>query len=410
VKLGTPGAAEPNLAVAPDGTLYASNPCAIWRSDDAGATWKETAHKGQTGCGDGDIAVGSAGQLYWLGLGGTGTRVPFEVSLDRGESFSRPYDVSAPNGKDKGTGSDREWIDVAPGDRVATTWRGGDSSGGFLEFRGSRDGGATWDAKAKVGDDGDEGPIAHDPVTGQLYVPVVDFADTTGLAQPTVRVHTSTDFGAHWDKSTVTTFPRSSPAEPNGYASDFPTMAVDSAGTVYLAYSGDASAYFEGVTPPEELAIYGIYLAVSHDHGATWSQPLLVSDPRFDARFPWIVAGAPGRVAVTWYESMHQVPGEALPDQWNVRLWESVTADQREPKSAAVTLTPTPNHTGSVCTSGTGCAAADRSLLDYFEMAIGADGQPIVVWASSTLGTGIGVAVQTTSVVFGGVTGGTPLR
>src|SRR4029077_11889039 len=117
-----------------------------------------------------------------------------------------------------------------------------------------------------------------------------------------------------------------------------------------------------------------------------------------------------GRVAVTWYESAHRVPGEMLPDQWNVRLWESVTADQAQPPSVTVTLTPTPTHTGSVCTSGTGCAAADRSLLDYFEMAIDPQGQPIVVWASSTLGTGVGIAVQTTSVVFGGVTGGTPLR
>jgi len=414
--LGTPGPAEPNLAVAPDGTLYASNPCAVWRSDDGGKAWKETAHKGQSGCGDGDIAVGSDGRVFWLGLFDRTAAVPFEVSTDRGESFSAPYDVSAPDGHKGGTGADREWIDVVPGaagghDRIATTWRGGDGNGaGFLESRVSLDGGLSWQAKAKVGDDGDEGPIAHDPATGQLYIAVVDSQETAGTTKPTVRVHTSTDLGATWSKSTVTTMGRSSPVEPNGYASDFPTMAVDGNGTVYLAYSSDASAYAEGVTPPEEAAIYGIYLAVSHDHGATWSTPLLISDPQHDARFPWIVAGKAGRVAVTWYESAHRIPGEALPDQWDVRLWESVTADRKEPAAVTVKLTPTPNHVGSVCTSGTGCAAADRSLLDYFEMAIGPDGQPIVVWASSTLGTGLGVAVQTTSVVFGGVTGGPPLR
>jgi len=121
-------------------------------------------------------------------------------------------------------------------------------------------------------------------------------------------------------------------------------------------------------------------------------------------------SGKPGRVDITWYESAHGLPGEELPDQWNVRLWESVTADGDAPAAVTVTLTPTPNHTGSMCTSGTGCAAADRSLLDYFEMAIAPDGQPVVVWASSTLGTGVGVAVQQTSVVFGGAATGTPLR
>jgi hypothetical protein len=409
VTLGVPGAAEPNLAVAPDGTLYASNPCEVWRSDDGGKAWKETAHKGQDGCGDGDLAVGSQGQVFWLGLFGKDTAVPFQVSTDRGESFGAAYDVSAKDGKTQGTGSDREWIDVVPlatHDVIATTWRGA----GVLESRVSLDGGNSWEAKAKVGEDGDEGPVTHDAVTGQLYIPVVDQAATAGLDKPTVRVHTSTDFGKTWSQSTVTTFPRSSPVEPNGYASDFPTMAVDSNGTVYIAYSGDASAYAEGVTPPEEAAIYGIYLAASHDHGKTWSVPQLISDPQHDARFPWIVAGLPGRVAVTWYESVHRIPGEAVPDQWNVRLWESMTADGSNPKSVTVTLTPTPNHTGSVCTSGTGCAAADRSLLDYFEMAIDPSGQPIVVWASSTLGTGVGVAVQSTSVVFGGIATGTPLR
>jgi hypothetical protein len=400
IKLGTPGAAEPNLAVAPDGTFYASNPCTIWRSDDDGKSWKETAHRGQDGCGDGDIAVDGKGNLYWLGLFGKAGPVPFEVSTDKGESFGAGFDVS------EKTGADREWIDATPDGRIFTTWRGND-----LEFRSSIDGGATWLKKSKVGPDGDEGPVSHDAATGELYIPVVDSASTVGLTPSTVRVHTSTDGGATWANNHVTTMPRSTPVEPNGYASDFPVVAVDDNGTAYLVWSGDASAYAEGVTPPEELAIYGIYLATSVDHGAHWSEPRLVSDPAHGARFPWVVAGLPGRVAITWYESVRRNPGETVPDEWNVKLWESVTADKTAPQSVTVTLTPTPNHVGSLCTSGTGCVAGgDRSLLDYFEMAIAPDGQPIVVWSASVLGTGVGKAVQGTDVIFGGIATGTPLR
>jgi len=99
-----------------------------------------------------------------------------------------------------------------------------------------------------------------------------------------------------------------------------------------------------------------------------------------------------------------------LPDAWNVKMWESVTADQATPVAKTVTLTSSPNHIGSICTSGAGCAASDRSLLDYFEVAIAPNGQPIAVWSSSLGGTGLGVAAQGTDIYFGGIAAGTPLR
>src|SRR5581483_2607110 len=130
----------------------------------------------------------------------------------------------------------------------------------------------------------------------------VDQAATTGTAAAGVFVYSSTDEGATWTQHKVGALARTSPLEPNGYASDFPVTAVDGNGTVYLVYSADATALPGGAVPPEEAARYGIYLQVSHDHGATWSAPLLLSDGSKDARFPWIAAGAAGAVAVVWYE------------------------------------------------------------------------------------------------------------
>jgi hypothetical protein len=250
-------------------------------------------------------------------------------------------------------------------------------------------------------------------VTGKLYIPVVDQAAPVDTAQPAVHVYTSTDQGAAWTGHTVGALSRLSPVEPNGYASDFPVIAVDSAGTAYLVYSGPLALPApvpSSVTPPEEVNLYGIYLQVSHDGGEHWSGPRLVSATDKDARFPWVAAGKPGRVAIAWYENVLGNPGETVPDAWNVRLWESVTADAATPAAKTVTLTSSPNHVGSVCTSGTGCAASDRSLLDYFEIAITAEGQPVAVWSSSALGTGVGVAVKGTDIHFGGLAAGTPLR
>jgi hypothetical protein len=146
-------------------------------------------------------------------------------------------------------------------------------------------------------------------------------------------------------------------------------------------------------------------MQASKDQGETWSAPLLLSDPSKDARFPWIAAGAPGRVAVVWYQNVNGVPGELLPDEWHVMLYESITADQDAPEGVTVQLTSEPNHLGSVCTSGTFCLAADRSMLDFFEVAIDLQGQPVVAFASSDLGTGIGLAVRRTEVHFVTVTG-----
>lgn len=391
VKVAQPGFAEPNIAAAYDGrTLYIGNPGGVWRSDDSGKTWVQPKNTNLEGGGDGDVAVDRNGTVYYLGLNGKeGRTIPFLRSTDGGETWSPAVDVA-----DK-TGSDREWIDVTPEGRVYGVWRGDTG----IEFNGSPDGGITWFGKVTVGPDGDGGPVVHDPVTGALAVAVIDQADPASVAQPVSHVYVSTDEGRAWKGHDTAVLGRTSPVEPNAYASDFPVLAFDGAGVLYLVYSTDATGLPGGLTPPEESARFGIWLQSSKDLGETWSKPQLLSDASKDARFPWIAAGAPGRLAVVWYENVRGVPGEALPDEWNVMLWESLDGGA---KGVTTTLTATPNHLGSLCTSGTGCLAADRSMLDFFEVAIGLDGQPVVAFAASKVGTGITsrVAVEPTEIRF----------
>ncbi len=65
-------------------------------------------------------------------------------------------------------------------------------------------------------------------------------------------------------------------------------LAVDDAGALYALWVAGAK----------------LDLEVSHDHARTWSAPIVVSAPGVqNIDHPWITAGAPGNVAITYYAS-----------------------------------------------------------------------------------------------------------
>ncbi len=395
------GSGEPNVAVAPDGTIYVTPIDHVYRSDDGGATFTDLGTSQTKGHGDGDIAIDATGRIHWLGLFDGSNAIPYQFPDDRGESFSKVVDVS------KKTGSDREWIDVTPDGHVYAAWR--DGSQGY-SFNTSPDGGKTWGDKVKVADDTLGGPIIHDTTQmSRLYIPAVDFSGVIAGGSPTqeaqIVVMISNDTGASWSK-TVIASSRGSPGDIFS-TSIFPVMAADRAGNLYLVISLKQDTA-PGAAPKQGTQ-YGVYLYKSSDHGVTWGAPLLVSPSLKVAIMPWIAAGATGSIAITYYQNTLGLPNENLPDEWDVMLLEAVDADAGAPHFQAAKLTDTPNHIGAVCTSGTACLAGDRSMLDFFEVAIQPNGYPVAAWASSTAGTGIGLAVQGTDIQARAVTGGTSL-
>jgi hypothetical protein len=418
VHLG-PGAGEPNIAVAPDGTVYVTPIDHLYRSRDGGKSFTDLGTTKTDGHGDGDIAVDAQGRLHWLGLFGKGGAIPYQASDDGGDHFGKATDLSEPNGKPTGgTGSDREWIDATPDGWLYAAWRDSDK-GGIIAFRASHDNGTTWLPRVTVSPDTLTGPIVHGPRAGEAYIPLTVYEGTgpsapvVGSAASSFRIALAStlDHGATWTVRPVVT-PRQ-PATMTPVADEgtgiFPVAAVDANGTLYVAWAspqptGEASA-------PRSVSRFGIYLTVSHDGGAQWSEPLLLSDPAHAALLPWIVAGDAGRLVLTWYENTVGNPSDSLPDLWNVKLWESIDADRGTPHSATVQLNTDPSHIGSACTVGGAClfTAGDRSLLDYFEIALQPDGLPIVVWAASAAGTAVGVAAQSTQVWVGGLASGSPL-
>ncbi|MFA5943876.1 MAG: sialidase family protein [Candidatus Thermoplasmatota archaeon] len=411
VDLGS-AAGEPNIAVGADGAIYVSDPSiGIWRSDDGGASYRKMAAKSITGGGDGDIVIDARGCIHWLGLFGTDAKgeaapIPYQVSCDQGATFSDAVDLS------NGTGSDREWIGQSQTGVLYASWRGSDAEGnGVISTTTSFDGGANWTPLAVMSPDAVGGPIVAGRVPGQVFEAMTTFPTGT---LPTeggsgIDLARSLDHGMTWEVLPVFVPPQSAQFGLIGFpTSIFPVVAMDDAQTLYVVFSADQEAV--AGTTPKAAARFGVYLTSSNDLGQSWSDPVLLSNPDHVALMPWIDAGAAGRVVVTWYENTLGLPADVLPDLWNVKLWESITADEASPEGVTVQLNALPNHIGAVCTSGTGCLAGDRSLLDFFEVAIQPNGHPVATWGYSIAGTGVGVSAQGANVFAGGIASGTPLR
>jgi len=386
------GVGEPSIAAGPNHTLYVADPfMTIWRSTDDGKSWHQMGSKGMKGGGDGDLAVDAQGTIHWLGLGGSDAPIPYQQSTDGGDSFGGATDVS------EGKGFDREWIDVGADGSVYTSWR--DSRG--LVFRGSHDLGATWAPVRTVRADTVGGPIVHDPASDALFLPFV--------AGGAVSVAVSHDFGVNWTSAKVADVAAGQTSEGTNL---FPQVTVDDSGTAYLVFSADNGALPTGAA--SQSTRYGVYVAVSADHGATWGKPHLLSDPAKSAIMPWAVAGKAGRLAVVWYEGEMGTPSDAAPDEWDVRLWESVDAANATPQSKSALLNTDKVHIGVLCGGGRCTAGSDRSALDFFEVTLNGAGQPVATWVSSlpfnypaSVVVGGPVSVK---VYAGGLEAGTPLR
>jgi hypothetical protein len=378
--------------VAPDGTIYITPVSNFYVSTDGGKSFTDRGTDKTTGHGDGDIAVDDRGCVHWMGLGGG---IPWQVSCDQGKTFSKAVDVS------DGTGSDREWID-AVGSQIVGSWR---DSAGYVSIT-SQDYGQTWGPKVKVSASSFlGGPVIHDPtMPTRLWLPAVE--------SNRVDLYRSDDAGASWKASPVMELPNGA-ADLLQSTQIFPVVAADASGHLYVVVS-TKQVTNENVDPtltPKQASIYGIYLTQSNDLGATWSEPRLLSTPQKDGVMPFITAGATGRIAVVWYENVVGLPDDVLPDEWNVKMMEGIGMENGTGQTTTVQLNGAPNHIGGLCSNGLACVAGgDRCLLDYFEVALNPQGQPVVTWSSCALGTGVGVAVQGTTIYYGGIATGTPLK
>lgn len=155
----------------------------------------------------------------------------------------------------------------------------------------------------------------------------------------------------------------------------FPTVGVDSAGTIYVGWS----------------TTKGVFVATSANRGVTFGAPVKVSQaPVASTIQPWIVAGDAGRAAIA-YLGTAASGLENLTAEWHSYVALSTNADSASPVWTQAEASDHVTHTGAVCLRGLQCdidsltgtrpaAQTDRSLAEVTALAIDADGMLVTSW------------------------------
>lgn len=346
------GFGEPSIAAAPDGGIYVTAPCPaspVWRSDNGGMSFAQVGTS-RGSCGDSDISISPDGTVYVSDLL---TNVPVSVSHDKGNTF--PFVSQSIPGR-----SDRQWL-ATPANGVV--FSAVNQAGKFIVAR-SDDGGVTW-ARHTAFTDASFPPPGNilAPTVSDVYVPYVNDA---------LRLAISHDGGVTFTVRTVGDY-----AGYTGLGGTvlFPMVARDTAGTLYFAWSDNG----------DEHLLDGTRIRVSYstDDGVTWAPARTLTSPGSLTQgtyniFPWIVADAPGKVAVSWFEGVppggvRTMTDAAAATPWNVHV--AYSQDANSPTASWTTQAATGTvYTGPICTIGTGCVpvknpvAGNRVLLDFFEM------------------------------------------
>src|SRR5437588_6620659 len=169
----------------------------------------------------------------------------------------------------------------------------------------------------------------------------------------------------------------------NNCSNDFPSAAIDSAGNIYAVWAMNNGRTNE----------YMIWFAASHDHGQTFYGPFQVSQGPGAAEMPWIAAGDNGRVNIVYYGTNATNPDGTPIDpniapsttHWNTFMAQSLNANAREPAFTISQVSDHVMHNGSICNLGLLCILnnGDRSLADFFQVAIGPDGLANIAFADN---------------------------
>jgi hypothetical protein len=220
------------------------------------------------------------------------------------------------------------------------------------------------------------GPIVVDQATGDVYVTfaISSVAGnlTTGVPPygetSQIVVAASHDGGRSFDLHVVK-------AGGSGTVAGllFPSMTIDRAGTVYVSWAGR-----DGPTDPIDA-----YLVHSTDHGRTWSAPLRVNRDVGNVHiYSSVSAGDRGVVDMAWYTSTKPDANDTTND-WFVDFAQIRAADTAHPQVSQARPYRSRIHHGDVCLLGILCTTGDRSLLDFFQVRVGPDGKANIAFANN---------------------------
>ncbi|HEX6715366.1 MAG TPA: hypothetical protein VF066_18385, partial [Thermoleophilaceae bacterium] len=354
----------------------------IWTSKDDGKSWTRTVF-GQTGFAtdpskntgfsDPDLTQDEGGRVYDTG-----------IDLANDALFSSndgglTWDKGNPNCHD----GDRPWLAGAKKDEVFMAADGNTS--GHVIVR-SSDGGDSCETD-EIPDNGTTrngyGKMYYDHNTEQLMEPELYFdgdgkVKSIGLA---TWSRGDKEFTPHFIANTT-------------LFGHFPSIAIDGADNIYLTWDTDerdpgGHGGCDGNPTPLPNKIQ---LAVSKDHGLTWSLKTIAAPANARVLWPWAVAGDAGRVSVVWYQSDRMTdPDCAVGDnpqpKYSLMDAQIFGADTADPATTVVDAAARPISTGGVCQGGTTCVATgeDRRLGDYFTNAIDQRGCVIIASGDTSM-------------------------
>ena len=269
---------------------------------------------------------------------------------------------------------DRQWI-TSDGSRVFISYHDSGNST-IIRLQRSDDDGFNWHrvgspvvgqggATADATFNNSQGPIVADSLTHNVYdiyaAGEVGFLKAKTGDFDHIFVSRSTDGGKSWTAALV--FHAATPIRLDNV---FPTLAADPTnGKLYAAWS-DA---------------HNVFFSASTDQGQTWSAAVAVNiAPANTAIFPWIAAYN-GAVDLVYYGTTASSKDDPSA-VWNVYLAQTTDDGASFQQSLA---SNTSNHTGVICTNGTGCARGTRNLLDLFKVAIDPqNGKAAIIYTDDT--------------------------
>jgi hypothetical protein len=222
------------------------------------------------------------------------------------------------------------------------------------------------------------GPMIVDP-NGKDYYVVYSISDLQSNLDPSqgvppygptrgVVVAHSGDAGKTWTNQYAVVPKGAGTTDESTEGAIFPWGFADQRGTVYVVFDSTRDGGGEH---------YHQYYTYSRDHGTHWSAPR-----RLDLGLP-VGKGAsvyatgaavkPGVIDVAWYQSDNGAPSDDA-SIWRPHFAQVTGADTSRPRIASQAVTSIPNHKGGICLQGILCGigpgSSDRSLLDFFELAV----------------------------------------
>ena len=378
--------AEPSLRYDKEGNIYTCGPFGASRaadyaqkSEDDGDTFRVLGEPpegriSEGGGGDCELATNpqrdpTTGN-YNLSYTGLEALLNFSTgrSQDEGRTFlGAPASASIPL-------VDRQWME-ATGSNEVYLFYNQIPFGGTLQH--SVDGGLTYAPASEPGnatgpDIFRPGNIIIDHNTNRNPDPVVGDPQETVYGTYTndndVMVFRTSDQGLTFERFKVVT----AKGRPDNL---FPSIDIDTQGNLYAAWI--------------EKGSFNAYYSFSRDQGETWSAKQLVNRRGASTTvMPWISAGSPGRVAVSFYCT----PVDGNPETgdfrgpWDVCMNQSTNALGQGADFSQVKVTHHPIHWDSICLSGLACnvTGGDRTLLDFFQNRVDPrDGRVSVVFNES---------------------------